>query len=399
VGVRSALLCLAVGQTLIWAGTYYLFPALLLRWEASEGWSKTSLTGGFTAALIVTALCAPISGKLIDKGQGPLAMGAASVLAAVAVALLPMAATLSVFVGLWLVVGACMAACLYEPCFAIITRTQGTAARRGITLVTLVAGFASTISFPLSHAVAEAYGWQDAALLFAAISGFVAAPLLYLGGRSLERRYRDEESERRASSDYRESAALPVSQVVRSPAFVLLAVAFMFLSVNHAVLINHMLPIMDDRGVPTETAILVASLMGPMQVAGRILIMLMEKRTSNHLVTMYCFGALVIASACLLTASYWPALVFAFVFLQGSGIGISSIMRPVVVRDLLGQANFGAISGALALPTMLGFAFSPFIGSLLWELGGYDLAILVVLAMAAVGLISYRLASVRGVGS
>ncbi len=42
-------------------------------------------------------------------------------------------------------------------------------------------------------------------------------------------------------------------------------------------------------------------------------------------------------------------------------------MRPVVVRDLLGQANFGAISGALALPTMLGFAFSPFIGSLLWN--------------------------------
>ena len=115
--------------------------------------------------------------------------------------------------------------------------------------------------------------------------------------------------------------------------------------------------------------------------------------------TMYCFGSLVMASICLLTASALPLLIFAFVFLQGSGVGISSIMRPVVVRDLLGQANFGAISGALALPTMLGFAFSPFIGSLLWELGGYDLAILTVLAMAAAGLIAYRMASLRGTGS
>ena len=136
-----------------------------------------------------------------------------------------------------------------------------------------------------------------------------------------------------------------------------------------------------------------------MQVAGRIVIMLFEKRMSNHLVTMYCFGSLVMASICLLTASALPLLIFAFVFLQGSGVGISSIMRPVVVRDLLGQANFGAISGALALPTMLGFAFSPFIGSLLWELGGYDLAILTVLAMAAAGLIAYRMASLRGTGS
>jgi len=324
-------------------------------------------------------------------------MGLATLLAAVAVALLPLAPSLPVFMALWLVVGLCMSACLYEPCFAMITRTRGAEARKGITMVTLVAGFASTITFPLSHAVAEAHSWQEAALLFGAITGFVAAPLLYLGARALEKRHLAEETERRAQPDFREAESVPVKQVLRSPAFLLLALAFMLLSVNHAVLINHMLPIMDDRGVDLDTAILVASLMGPMQVAGRIVIMLFESRTSNHLVTSYCFGALVLASICLLTASLWPLLVFAFVFLQGSGVGISSIMRPVVVRDLLGQANFGAISGALALPTMLGFAFSPFIGSLLWELGGYDLAISVVLAMAAIGLIGYRMASVRGI--
>ncbi|WP_416897767.1 MAG: MFS transporter [Minwuia sp.] len=386
---RRAILCLAVGQTLVWAGTYYLFPALLLRWEAAEGWSKTTLTGGFTAALILTALFSPVAGRLIDRGLGPVAMGAAALVASVAIACLPLAPDLTVFVGLWLIVGVCMSACLYEPCFAIITRTRGADARRAITLVTLVAGFASTISFPLSHAVAEIRDWQAAAVLFGALTAFVAAPLLFFGANSLERRHRSDEAERRAAPDFQEAAARPVREVLRGPTFILLALAFTFLSINHAVLINHLLPIMDDRGIPEATAILVASLMGPMQVAGRIVMMLIERRASNHAITSYCFGALVISAVCLFTASWWPLLVFGFVFLQGSGIGISSIMKPVAIRELLGQANFGAISGTMALMTMAGFAFSPFLGSLLWEAGGYDLAILVVTAMALIGLVGY----------
>lgn len=386
---RLAVLCLALGQTLVWAGTYYLFPALLLRWEAAEGWSKTSLTGGFTAALILTALCSPMAGRLIDRGLGPVAMGGATVLAAVAVALLPMAPSVTVFVGLWLVIGICMSACLYEPCFAIITRARGADARRWITMVTLFAGFASTICFPLSHAVTELRDWQTAAVLFGLITGGIAAPLLFFGARSLERTHQAEEAERRAAPDFREETGRPLRQILRSPAFILLAFAFTLLSVNHAVIINHLLPIMDDRGVPTETAILVASLMGPMQVVGRVVMVLLERRASNQLITSYCFGALVVASACLFTASWWPLLIFVFVALQGSGVGISSIMKPVAVRDSLGQANFGAISGAMALPTMAGFALSPLLGSLLWEAGGYDLAILIVLAMAATGLLSY----------
>ena len=397
---RLAIACLAVGQTIVWAGTYYLFPAMLLRWESVEGWPKTTLTAAFAAALVLTALVSPVAGRLIDRGRGPHTIAGLAFLSAGLLALLPFAPNIWVFAVIWLAIGACMGGCLYEPCFALITRTTGDAARRSITMVTLVAGFASTVSFPTSHFISERADWQSAAFTFAALIAVAGAPLLWLGARKLERDFADsaaaEIPQESHHADLAEAAQRTVREVLRSPLFMLLALAFAFLSLNHAVIINHLLPILDDRGVDPEAAVFAASLIGPMQVAGRVVMMLSERHLSNNAITTYCFGALVLATLCLYTASVWPLLIFAFVFLQGTGIGISSIMKPVVVRDLLGEKDFGAIYGSLALPTMLAFAAAPFLGSLLWAAGGYDFALLVIGALALSGLVAYRLAALKG---
>lgn len=397
---RWAVICLAVGQTIVWAGSYYFFPAMLLRWESAEGWPKTTLTGAFAAALVLTALFSPFAGRLIDRGRGAQTMALCAFAAAAMVAALPFAPSIWVFAGLWLGIGVAMGGCLYEPCFALITRTTGDAARRSITMVTLVAGFASTISFPLSHFLSERADWQTAAFAFAALIAGVGAPLLWFGARQLEADFAAESADRPVPephhTDLVEAAGRTVRQVLQSPVFLMLALAFAFLHLNHAVIINHLLPILDDRGVDPERAVFAASLIGPMQVAGRVVMMLSERHLSNHAITNYCFGALVLATASLYTASVWPLLIFGFVFLQGSGVGISSIMKPVVVRDLLGERDFGTIYGSLALPTMLATATAPFLGSLLWAAGGYDFTLLVIGAVALAGLTAYRMAAARG---
>ncbi|ANK80735.1 MAG: hypothetical protein TEF_07935 [Rhizobiales bacterium NRL2] len=396
--VRLAIAALAIGQTIVWAGTYYFFPAMLLRWETVEGWPKTTLTAAFAAALVLTALVSPLAGRLIDRGRGPQTIAGLAFVAAGLVALLPFAPNIWVFAALWLAIGVCMGGCLYEPCFALITRTRGAAARRAITMVTLVAGFASTVSFPLSHYVSREANWQTAAFVFAGLIAFAGAPLLLFGARTLERAHGAAGAAAPAETAHGGIAAAAertVAQVLRSPVFLLLALAFALLSLNHAVIINHILPILDDRGVSPEQAVLAASLMGPMQVAGRVAMMLSERHLSNHVITTYCFGALLLATVCLFTASFWPLLIFAFVVLQGSGIGIFSIMKPVMTRDLLGEKNFGAIYGSLALPTMLAFALAPFLGTLLWAAGGYDFAIMVIGALTLAGLIAFRAASAQ----
>ena len=100
---RLAVFCLAFGQTIVWAGMYYLFPALLLRWEDAEGWSKTTLTAAFAGALVMSGLFAPLAGRIIDKGRGAELMAGTTLLGAVMLSLLPMAGSIWVFAGIWLV--------------------------------------------------------------------------------------------------------------------------------------------------------------------------------------------------------------------------------------------------------------------------------------------------------
>ncbi|MEM9764005.1 MAG: MFS transporter [Pseudomonadota bacterium] len=413
---RRAILFLAVGQTITWAGVFYLFAALLPRWEAAEGWSRTGLSACFAAAIAVSALAAPVAGRLIDRGYGPALLTGSTLLGAVAIGLLPLApltgAGLGGFAALWLVAGLAMGGALYEPCFALITRCLRDGARRAITTVTLVAGFAGTLSFPAGHFIAEAAGWEAATTAAALAVALVAAPLTWAGTRHIE-------TVSKAEKDAAEAADPPATAPLapgggkpgflvgwqrrfaagrwRDPVFALLAVGLATVALCHGAVIAHILPLLSERGVSDASAVFAASCIGPMQVAGRIAMRLAETHVTPHWVTCAGFIAMLVAALCLLAASLsvGAAVVFmaVFVFLQGSGYGVMSVMRPVRTRELLGERDFGAISGSLALPYLLAAAAAPFAGALLWSIGGYDLMLAAVSLCLAAGLALYLRAS------
>ncbi|SLN45432.1 MFS transporter [Oceanibacterium hippocampi] len=385
---RRAILCLALGQTIFWAGTFYLFPALLLRWESALGWSKTTLTGAFAGAVVVSALCSPIAGRLIDRGRGPAMMALSGLAGALLIGSLALAGEVWQFVAIWLLIGIAMSGSLYEPCFALVTRASGELARRRITLITLIAGFAGTLSFPLNHVVAEWGGWPAAVLVFAALMALIGVPATWLGARYLE-------AGRPADADSlpltaEEAAARPF---LRRPAFWLLAAAFSLLVMTHSVILSHLLPILADRGLAVSQAVLAASMIGPMQVAGRLAVVAFERHIGTRSITVACFLAVVVGVLCLIGAVAVPFLVALFVLLHGSGFGVTSIMKPVTTRDILGSRNFGMMNGALAVPYLTAAALAPFVGSLIWEAGGYTLVLEVVTATALAGLVCYLLAS------
>lgn len=389
---RRAIIFLAIGETIYWAGLYYIFAALLVQWEAAEPWPKTAITAAFTGAILMAAVFAPIAGRLVDRGRGPHVLTFAALIAAVLVALLPFAPSVWVFGLIWLGVGACLGGCLYETCFALITRTRDDRARRDITLVTLVAGLAGTVSFPLSNTIADAFGWHAATWTMAGLVIFVGAPLVWSAARFLENEYQKKTAAEVPDKTEAGKPAFSVRSVLRKPAFWFLAIGFAILGGNHGVIINHILPILTDRGLSGDAAVLAASMIGPMQVAGRLAMMAAERRVSSHGITTACFVGVACAGTALYFSAVTPALVVAFVILQGSGHGVTSIMRPVITKEILGTTNFGAISGAVAVPYLLAWAMAPVAGSLLWEAGGYDLAIMVVVGLALVGLVLYRAA-------
>jgi MFS family permease len=372
---------LAIAETIVWAAMFYSFPALLLQWERDLGWSKLELSGALTLALVVSALLAPVVGRLIDHGLGRYVFTGSAVLGALVLVLLSRVTALWQFYAVWLALGVAMSGALYEACFAVLTRAMGADARKAITLVALVAGFAGTVSFPSAHALAAIVGWRGAVLTFAIAVVFVAAPLIWFACRTAE-----DNGETHAPST--SAKAGDVLRIFRRATFWLLAVSFAMIALDHSILLTHLLPILDERGIHSETAILAASMIGPMQVAGRLAMMAAERHVSTLFIFAACFVAMSISALSLLGAGTTPALLVTFVLFQGAGYGVTSIMRPVVIAEFLGREDFGVIAGMLAIPFLTATAAAPTIAALIWEKGGYDWVIWLAFAAAVVGLLS-----------
>ena len=371
----------AIAETLVWAAYYYSFPALLPTWEADLGFSKTALTGAFTLALIVSAVTAPIVGRLIDFGYGKVIFAGGAAAAATLLILLSQVTEIWQFYAIWFGIGIAMAGSLYEACFAIITYSMGERAKRAITIVTLVAGFAGTVSFPSAHLLTQLFDWRITVICFAVVIITVCIPLILYGCH-----HADQEASYRAPKP---TPSIRKAMVVtKAPTFWLLGLTFFLLAFNHGMVISHMLPILDDRGLSESFAVLAASMIGPMQVTGRLIMIAFEKYVSVFAICCACFASAFIAGSALLFSSFSPLFIIPFVLFQGGGYGVLSIIRPTVISELLGRRDFGTIAGLLAIGFMAGSAFSPTSASILWETGGYDLVIIIVAGIPIMAFLS-----------
>lgn len=384
--LRRDVVPLAVAQTVVWASMYYSFPALLPWWERDLGWSKATLSGAFTASLVLTAVLAPLAGRLIDRGLARLVHPGGALAGAGLLVLLSRVTEPWQFYAVWLGLGAAMSLSLYEAAFAIITTTVGARAREAITAVTLIAGFAGTVSFPAAHFLAGLFGWRGAVLGFAGAIVVLGLPLMLWGLGLLERHRAPPAAAEAGPGDGR-------AAVTRRPAFWLLAFAFGAIGLVHGLILAHLLPILADRGVAEGMAVLAASMIGPMQVVGRIVMMTTERWITTFGAALACYLGIGLGATALLFAGVAPWLVGVFVLLHGAGYGTASIVRPVLTAEVLGRRRFGVIAGMLAIPFMGGFALGPTIAALVWELGGYDLVLTLAAGVAAAGLAAVAVAA------
>ncbi len=375
---------LAIAETMFWASCFYVFHALLPRWESEFGWSRAEVATAITLALLCSAISAPFVGAMIDRGYSRLMFIIGGTVASSLLLLMSVVESLWQFYVLWLVMGICHAMVLYEPCFAVLTRLFRTDAKRAITRVTLMAGLASTLSFPLGHFLSERIGWQAALWVFAAIciTATVLATLALSGTAPSSGRVAVDRHDNQGS----------VKAALRTPMFWLIAAAFSLMALNHGALLPHLLPLLHERDFSSSMAVLAASLIGPMQVIGRICMLSVERHVSTTVITVFSFLAVSLASVALLFASSVPWLLFVFVVLQGGGWGVTSITRPTVTAEFLGHRGFGAISGTIAIPFTAAFAAGPTIAALIWLAGGYTAVLLVTAIIAVIGTTTFVIA-------
>lgn len=371
---RLGVWLLAIGQTLGFATLLFSFGAILLALEAGTPWSRAELALGPSLGLGVEALVVTATGRLVDRGQGGALLAGSALLGAVALAALSQVQSLWGWYALWAVLGVAQAAGLYETCFSFLTRRLGLGARPAIVRVTLVAGFASTLAFIIGATAGEALGWRGALLIFAALQLCITLPVNVIGVRLLRR------GERRGGGAEATGNGA-VRAALRNPAFWALAAIFGLTMGTHMMLVSLALPVLMDRGASHALAVVVASTVGPMQVVGRLGMMLGGARIRSGTAVRAITLVMALASLSLLLSAGHVWLFFAYAVCQGASIGISSILRPVLTAEALGLEDFGAISGTLAIAPLGASAIAPFFGAVLIGAGGVTLFLSVTLAL------------------
>jgi hypothetical protein len=250
--------------------------------------------------------------------------------------------------------GVAMAACLYDPAFATLHQLAGGAYRRAVTALTLFGGFASTVFWPLSQWLLDRVGWRDTLWIYAALHAFVCLPLhVWCVPRSV--------GDASALAAV-ETEALVATRSARSATgivFYALAAAFAAAAFLSATLSAHLITVLKSAGLATRDAVLVSSLIGPMQVAGRIAEFSFERRISAVSAGVLAFGLMTAGLACLAFVDGLSAVAFAFAVLYGWSNGIMTIVRGTVPATLFGRRNYGALLGRLALPAFIAKAIAP----------------------------------------
>lgn len=373
-GRARVVTALGVAQTLAWASSYYLAAILATPMAGAVGVAVPTVFAAFSVALIVSAAIGPLAGRAIDlRGGRPVLIATNLVFAAGLVMLGLARGPVGLFAG-WIVLGIGMGSGLYEAAFATLVRLYGHAARGPITGVTLFAGFASTVGWPLSTWLDVHYGWRDACFAWAGLHLLVALPL----NLSLPRA--DPAPPRSATEPAPEDEPVDTSRAAALLAWVF-AVTW-FISTAMAA---HLPQLMMAGGATLATAVLVGALVGPAQVAARILEFSVLRRVhpllSARLATlMHPLGAVL-----LMTAGTPLAVVFGL--LHGAGNGILTIAKGTLPLVLFGTAGYGHRQGLLMVPARVAQALAPWLFGLClarWGIGSLWVStILGVTAFAA----------------
>lgn len=376
---------LGVTQIVSWGSLYYAFAVVMDAVREELQASPPAVVGAYSVALLVSGLVAAPVGRHIDRHGARGAMTAGSVGAVLLLAALSQVTSAPALYAVWAGLGAMMGLTLYEPAFASLALVFRTDLRKAITVLTLAGGFASTVFWPLTQWLASALGWREAMLVLAAINLCTCVPLhaVFLPANG-----RPACAPRGAADDAAGRARLRAD-----PRFRWLAAAFTLNMLITAATGLHLLAMLLEQGLDPKAAALLAALVGPSQVAGRIVEFAFAHRVSPARVGEIALVAFPVSLAILAFAGGSTAAVVAFALLYGAGNGVMTIVRGTVPAEIWGHDGYGGLTGLMATPVLVARAAGPFAAAgVLAAAGGYRAVALVLIAIGVLSWAAFTLA-------
>lgn len=406
----ALVITLGVTATVSYGILSYGFAVFITPMGQELGWSKAQITGAFSISQLVLGVSAIPLGRWVDRRGARALMTAGSVLATILLVAWSRVQSLEAFYLIWAVMGVALAAVLYEPAFAVVATWFRDGRGRALTLLTFIGGFASVIFVPLTTALVSRFGWRSALVWLAAILAVLTAvphalvlrrrPAdlgLVPDGGALASSSGGTDSPLAAGHSAPNEPFLSPTAAVRSRPFRWLAVAFALAALSSTVVTVHLVPLLLERGFSPAFAGGAMGVLGLMALPGRLIFTPLGDRLPRAAVTASIFVLQIPALAAVLVSESALA-VWVFVVLFGAGFGAITPARAALLADRFGHANYGSISGVLALLIAFARSVAPIGASLLYEasraagvLAGYDAvlaALLLVTAGAAVAVLA-----------
>lgn len=419
-GYRATVAALAAGQLACWAALYYAFSSFVLPMQRSVGWTSPQTMGAFTLGLGVWGVASYAVGAAIDRGRGRAVLTLGAVLGSLGMLLWSQAHTLTLLCAAWAVLGAAMAMTMYEPAFSVLAKRYPERYREGITALTLVGGFASTLSFPAVAWLLAYLDWRAAVQVIGVVLLIIVAPLhaWALRGAKSEpitawpRRHGaavvageagvnsavtanvggDATPGADGSVANRTSADATLREAMHQRSFWLLAAAFTLYSFAVGAVWAHIMPALAAKGRSETQAVAVVVWFGPAQVAGRFVYLLFGRRASSRALGLSVLAGLPVALAIFALADQTAALLL-FAVLFGVANGLVTIVRGGLVPEYFGREHVGRISGAMTSIALLARAAAPLATAwLLLALPGYREMLLVLVAVGVAAVAAFALA-------
>ena len=348
---------LGVSQIVGFGTLYYAFGILAPDMARDFGWTIEWIYAALSAALLAGSFAAPVSGRRFDRHGAAAVMSVGSVASALALAVTAASPSPALFLLGLIAIQAASCLVQYNAAFAVLVQVAPRRAGRTITLLTLIAGFASTLFWPLTVWLHEIYDWRTVYFAYAALNLVICLPI-HLALTRLARRVSLPASTGAAAEHLPGS----IDPAQRRLALILLTAAFSLMGFVFSALLIHMVPMLMSLGLGAM-AVAVGAAFGPSQFAARLINMVFGARLKPAILAVIAAAALPASLVVLLGASPWPPGAFVFALLLGIGSGLNSIVQGTLPLWMFGDANYGALLGRITAARLVVSSMAPFVFS------------------------------------
>lgn len=385
-GPWRAVPILGLTQIIGWGSTFYAIAVLKNFIAAEMDWSPVMAVAGISISFAAGGLVAPLVGRTIAARGGRMVLASGSIVTGISVASLYFVESEIAWLALWAIIGISQAMSLYDAAFATLAEIFGSRTRSAITALTLIAGFSSTVFWPLTFFLNESFGWRETYLIYGALNLFLCAPLHAFV------------LPRRGSGDALPSVAEGASTAAKFlPAgmpFLLLAAAFSVNTFFMSAFAVHLVGLLEQVGLAAGAAVAAGTLVGPSQVGGRLAEFIFAQR--RHPLDVAVLTMALMPVAFLLLAFGGATVAIAFAIGYGISQGLLTIVRGTVPLALFGAAGFAVVLGRLAAPVLAAQAVAPVVFGYALEVWSPQTVLVVSAALglcslSAVCLLSYKL--------